>query len=58
MVALTAHLGDFKLPQLHTLAKLLAKAEAQGNKMLHKTYVTSAFNNMFLSPETALLQMF
>ena len=58
MEALTAYLGVFKLPQLKTLACMLAAAEEQGNTLVHKTDVSSAFNNMLLSPEAALLQTF
>jgi hypothetical protein len=58
MDAISAYLGEFKLPQLRTLSRMLAAAERQGNTLLHKTDVTSAFNNMFLSPAAALLQTF
>jgi hypothetical protein len=58
MDALNAHLGYFSFPQLRALARVLAAAERQGNNLLHKTDVTSAFNTMCLSPEAALLQMF
>ena len=58
MEALNAALGDFKLPQLKTLARMLAAAQRQGNTLVHKTDVTSAFNNMLLSPQAALLQTF
>jgi hypothetical protein len=58
MEALHAHLGDFKLPQLRALARMLEKARKRGNKLLHKTDVSSAFNTMLLSPAAALLQTF
>lgn len=58
MDAITTYLGDFKLPQLRTLARLLATAQAQGNTLAHKTDVSAAFNNMILHPTTALLQSF
>ena len=58
MEAITAYLGEFHLPQLRTLAMLLAKAQRSGDTLLHKTDVTAAFNNMRLSPTAALLQTF
>jgi hypothetical protein len=58
MASITAYLGEFQLPQLRRLARMLAAAERRGHKQLHKTDVTAAFNNMFLSPEAALLQAF
>ena len=56
--ALTSHLGEFKLPQLRALARMLEKARKCGHKLLHKTDVSSAFNTMLLSPAAALLQIF
>jgi hypothetical protein len=58
MDALTTYLGEFKLPQLRALARMLAVAETQDNGLVHKTDVSSAFNNMRLSPECALMQIF
>lgn len=58
MEALSNYLGDFSLPQLRTLARMLAAAEHQNNTLVHKTDVTAAFNNMRLSPAAALLQTF
>ena len=58
MDTLTASLGEFQLPHLRRLAKMLAAAERQGHRLMHKTDVTAAFNNMLLSPEAALLQTF
>jgi hypothetical protein len=55
--ALTAYLGVFRLPQLRALAGLLSQAERTGQSLVHKTDVTAAFNNMWLSPAAALLQM-
>ena len=58
MVQLTEFLGDFKLPQLRALARMVLRAEERGHQLLHKTDVTSAFNCMFLSPEAALILTF
>lgn len=58
MLAITAYLGDFQLPQLRSLAQLLVTAQRVGDTLLHKTDVTAAFNTMLLSPEAALLQTF
>ena len=58
MERLTAHLGEFKLPQLRSLARMLQKAQERNHSLLHKTDVSSAFNCMLLSPEAAMLQAF
>lgn len=58
MNAITEFLGDFKLPQLRSLARLLVKAQQQGDTLAHKTDVSAAFNMMLLSPAAALLQTF
>jgi hypothetical protein len=57
MEAVNLALGEFKLPQLRSLATMLRHAEHQGNQLMHKTDVSSAFNNMLLSPTTALLHV-
>ena len=58
MDGLQDFLGDFHLPQLSALARMLVAAEREGNTQLYKTDVTSAFNTMMLHPEAALLQTF
>ena len=58
MQELMKYLGDFHLPQLTELARMLISAQEGGSTLLHKTDVSSAFNTMLLSPEASLLQTF
>ena len=58
MEQLTEYLGEYKLPQLKALARMLKVAKKRGHTLLHKTDVSSAFNCMYLHPDAALLQIF